>query len=61
MKGHTLILIEKNGKMLMLRFKVCHPNSMTTVIFSNRDEKFFNKKKHAYKKRDMTTVEKWSL
>ena len=28
----------------MLGFEGCHPSSMTTVIFKNRDEKFLNKK-----------------
>lgn len=29
----------------MLGFEACHPNSMTIVIFMNRDEKFLSKMK----------------
>lgn len=63
MKRHVLIFIEKIRKTLMLGFKVCYPNSMTMVIFRDRDEKFLNKiiKKNMRKKCDMTTMAKRSL
>lgn len=42
MLRHTLIFIEKI-KILTLEFEACHSNSMTTVVFRNREEKNFNK------------------
>ena len=37
---------QKKGKILMLGFKACHQNSMTTIVFRNCDEKFLNKIKN---------------
>ena len=59
-EGTCAYFYQEKGKILMLGFEACHQNSMTTIVFRNRDEKFLYKiKKHARKKYDMTTVEKW--